>query len=122
MRRVLSVLVLCALAAYVAWWLFHLAHGALPSAPLHAITGLPAPTTGCTRSLLRLLKGDLAGSFAFNPFAVPIALLFAASLAGLAARLVRRRKLILPSAFLYLWLATLSLAWLSKLLGNPRYW
>ncbi len=121
-RRVLSVLVLCALAAYVAWWLYWLARGQLPPAPIRAITGLPAPTTGCARSVRCMLRGDLGAAFDLNPFTVPISVLFAASLAWLAVRLVQGRRLVLPRAFLYLWIAVLSAAWLAKLLGDRAYW
>ena len=37
-------------------------------------TGLPCPACGMTRASLRLLRGDLAGSLAMHPLALPSAL------------------------------------------------
>ncbi|MDY7011617.1 MAG: hypothetical protein SVV80_12845, partial [Planctomycetota bacterium] len=41
---------------YCFWWVFWLVRGKLPPALFLAITGLPSPTTGCTRSLQSLLQ------------------------------------------------------------------
>lgn len=94
----------------------------MPPAPFKAVTGLPAPTTGCTRSLSCILHGDVGAALRWNLFAVPIAALFALSLGWLAVRLLRGRPLLLPSFFLYIWSAILLLAWVTKLLGSPLYW
>lgn len=122
MRRLLTTVALLGLAAYCAWWTYWLGQGRLPPAPFKAITGLPAPTTGCTRSLSCLLHGDVDAALRWNLFAVPIAALFALSLGWLAVRLPRGRPLLLPSFFLYIWSAILLLAWVTKLLGSPLYW
>jgi hypothetical protein len=37
--------------------------------PLRALTGIPCPTCGSTRSFLALLRGEWTASFAFNPLA-----------------------------------------------------
>jgi len=122
LRQLLSMVAVMGFIAYCAWWAYWLLQGRLPSAPLRALTGLPAPTTGCTRSLRCLFQGDVATALQWNVFSVPIAALFALSLGWLMVRLLRRRPLLLPSCFLYIWAAILLLAWAAKLLGNPLYW
>jgi hypothetical protein len=64
----------------------------------------------------------VATALQWNVFSVPIAALFALSLGWLMVRLLRRRPLLLPSCFLYIWAAILLLAWAAKLLGDPLYW
>ena len=121
-RRVLTVLALSALGAYCGWWLFWLVQGSLPPAPLLAMTGLPAPTTGYTRSLCCAFDGDFASSFLYNAFALPISLLLATSVVWIGVRAVRRQTVRLPACFLHLWVITLSAAWITKLMGDPCYW
>jgi hypothetical protein len=108
--------------AYCGWWTYWLCQGRLPMAPLKALTGLPAPTTGCTRSLLALWEGDVVTSLYYNAFAVPLMALFLASLGWLVVQGVRRRPLLIPQPFLYLWIGVLAVAWVTKLLSDPRYW
>jgi len=121
-RTAFSVFGVAALAAYCSWWLFWLCRGMFPPAPFLSITGLPAPTTGLTRSLVCLFKADVSASLRWNPLAVPIVLLFVLSLGWLFAGIARKRKAAIPSMFLPAWLIVLAVAWLAKLLGSPRYW
>ena len=44
------------------------------------VTGLPAPTTGTTRSAKALLEGELANSLYYNPMTVPSMALVALAL------------------------------------------
>jgi len=120
--RLLGMVAVLGFVAYCAWWAYWLLQGRLPSAPFKAITGLPAPTTGCTRSLRCLLQGDVATALQWNAFALPITALFALSIGWLMVRLLQRRPLLLPSCFLHLWAIVLLLAWATKLLGHPQYW
>ena len=39
----------------------------MPSCVFRALTGIPCPTCGATRSLVRLAHGDLSASFGMNP-------------------------------------------------------
>ena len=121
-RHLLNAFGLSGLAAYCLWWAFWLLHGRLPPAPILFIAGLPAPTTGLTRSVVTLFHGDWQASLRFNCLGLPIAALFAASIAILLAKLVRRQRLLLPACFLYMWAGILSIAWLAKLLGDQAYW
>lgn len=122
LHRLLQLLASLGFVAYCAWWAFWLSHGRLPPAPIKAISGLPAPTTGYTRSLLCLMRGDVSTAFLWNPFSIPITALFLASIGWLAVRLLMRREILLPLCFLYAWIAILALAWGAKLLGNPHHW
>ena len=119
---VLSALVVVLLVAYAGWWGFWLGHGRLPMSPLKALAGIPSPTTGCTRSLACLARGDLVRSFSFNPFTLPILALFATSLVWLLVCVLRRRRAVLPRAMALAWLVLLGAAWAVKLLSDPRWW
>jgi len=121
-RHLLNAFGLSALGAYCLWWACWLLKGSLAPAPILWITGLPAPTTGLTRSLMALLRGDWSASLRCNCLGLPIAALFAASIAILLLKLIRRQRLLLPACFAYLWAGVLSIAWLAKLLGDPAYW
>ncbi len=118
----MNIFALGLLTLYCAWWCFWLIRVSLPPAPLLVLTGIPAPTTGCTRSLLCLMRGDILSSLAYNAFAVPIALLFLLSLIWLGVKALRKKPLMLPACLLHLWLLLLGSAWLAKLLGDPAYW
>ncbi len=123
LTRTLSVLVALALIAYAAWWGGWIALGRrLPPSPLTWLTGMPSPTTGCTRSLRALLHGDLARSLEFHPGTVPILVLLAVTLLALGVRLSRRQPLRLPAGFLYAWLVVLALSWAAKFLLGAQYW
>ena len=120
--RLLRLVASLGFGAYCAWWAFWLFHGRLPPAPFKALTRLPAPTTGYTRSLLCLMRGEVSTAFLWNPFSILITTLFLTSIGWLAVRSLMRRKILLPSCFLYAWMVVLGLAWAAKLLGNPEYW
>ena len=107
---------------YVFWNAACLAYGVLPPSLFLVVTGLPCPTTGCSRSLIRLLHGDWAASLQANAFTVPICILLAATLAWLAWSAATRRRFRLPSIFGWAWLVVLLAAWFFKLLGSPEYW
>jgi hypothetical protein len=108
---------------YVAWnvvWLvlFH----CLPPSLLLALTGLPAPTTGMTRSLLCLCRADFRQSFLWNAMALPMALLFAVCLLWILFLAVGGRKVVLPQWVLHCWGAFLIVAWVGKFAFGPAYW
>lgn len=110
------------LAGWVGWNLYWLARGQIPPAVFKVLTGLPAPTTGGTRAMCALARGEVGESLAWNPLAVPLAALFALSVGWLVARLVCQRRLGLPKAFLWAWIGLLAVAWVVKLTGDPAWW
>jgi Protein of unknown function (DUF2752) len=59
---------------------------ALPVCPLRSLTGVACPACGGTRALLALVRGDLAGAMAWNPFVIlGIAGLLTAGIASVVA-------------------------------------
>jgi hypothetical protein len=124
-RPVVSIprsLAVALFVTYVGWNLFCLAHGQIPPSLFKVMTGLPCPTTGCTRSLRCLAAGEWLGSLLYNPLAVPFCLLVLISLTCLAWRAVGRHKLLLPAPLCWAWLGTLCAAWVFKLVQPATYW
>jgi Protein of unknown function (DUF2752) len=111
-----------ALAVYLAWNAYWLVQGRLAPALFLRLTGWPAPTTGLTRALLALAAGDWRASLAFNPLAVPIVLLLAATFGRLAWLAWRRRPIRLSWRWLAAWLGLLAVAWVAKLNTDPSTW
>src|SRR5207253_3413552 len=103
------------LFVYVCWQVFWLCQARVPPSLFLAFTGLPAPTTGGTRSLIQLCRGDWRGSLHYNPMAVPIILVLIATVGWLACQLVKRQRLYLPRASWLAWLFVLAVAWVVKL-------
>jgi hypothetical protein len=109
-------------AAYLAWNIKWLASGKIPPSALRILLGVPCPTTGCTRSLVSLLHGDLYASLLWNPFMVPILILSGVSLQMLSLAALRKKELALPKWMGIAWLNVLIVAWLSKFLIGRAYW
>ena len=109
-------------AAYLGWNLAWLASGKIPPSVLRALLGLPCPTTGCTRSVIALLHGNLHASLLWNPFTISILILLAVSLQMLFLAALRKKELILPKWMGAAWGSVLILAWLSKFVLGRAYW
>ncbi len=122
LRFALRVVATGMLALYILWNLYWLAQARVPPSLFLGLTGLPAPTTGGTRSILRFLDGDWRGSLAFNAMTLPILALFVYSVGLLLLRFVRHRRLRLPGWTTWAWLIVLTTAWVLKLTGSPEYW
>ena len=108
--------------AYLVWNVVWLTSGKTPPSILRSLIGLPCPTTGCTRSLVALVHGDLRAALLWNPFTVPILILLSLSLATLLFAALRKRALVLPKLFGFAWLTVLLLAWISKFVLGRAYW
>lgn len=104
------------LGVYVAWNSLWLAAGQIPPSLFYAITGLPCPTTGCTRSLLSLLKGEIDQSLMHNPMTIPIIAMLLAMLIRVSFLVYAREKPELSNGWLIAWILVLSIAWTTKLL------
>jgi hypothetical protein len=101
---------------YLVWngiWLFN---GQLAPSMFWALTGVPSPTTGGTRSLAALWRGDLVESLQWNACLIPICGLLVLSLIQLAGQAVRRAPLRLAPLLAWGWLVILAVAWALKLL------
>ena len=120
--RVLRLFATALFVVYVGWNAWWLAHEQLPMSLMKGLTGLPAPTTGLTRSLLLLWRGEFGASLTFHPLAIPMMALFLGSLAWLAAGWIRHGPLRLPAWLYRPLLITLACAWVIKLLSPRQYW
>jgi len=109
-------------AAYLCWNLAWLASGKIPPSALRELIGIPCPTTGCTRSLASLLQGNVIASLLWNPFTVPILILFAISLQILLLAALRKKELVLPKWMGTAWFCVLLMAWISKFILGRGYW
>ena len=107
---------------YCLWNVYWLSQWRLPPSLFQSTTGLPCPTTGCTRGLQCLLHGDWEGSLHWNAMTVPIVVLFAATIGCVVHRLIVRQRVQISRHFLYAWGAILAAAWVGKLMGSPSYW
>ena len=107
---------------YVAWNGFWLALGRIPPSILLGLTGLPAPTTGMTRSTEAFLQARWADAFLWNPFTIPFALLLLATLLEAGWKKAGRRRVVLSRPLALAWPALLLCAWAVKLAMGPRWW
>jgi len=77
-RRVASLWAVSAVLAVALRPIWLTVAPVLPGCPWHSFTGFACPGCGTTRAALRLLRFDLAGSFAMNPLACTAAVCFLA--------------------------------------------
>lgn len=115
-RQLADLTGLALLGIYIAWNAWWLAQARIPPALMKAITGLPAPTSGGTRSAMQLLQGNVAASLYYNPMTVPICLLLALTLFQVLRRGVADAWLA-PA-----WSLLLLIAWLLKLASPTATW
>jgi hypothetical protein len=110
------VLGLSLAALYVSWNVYWLAAGRVPPSMLTGLTGLPAPTTGGTRSVTALLDGDLPRSLYYNAMTIPILGLLTITVSQV---LLKGRG---DNWLVTAWVAVLSVAWVGKLLSPSVTW
>ena len=111
-----------AFIGYVVWnasWL--LCHQIPPSIWTYC-TGLPCPTTGMTRSIVWLWRGDIQNCLRFNPFTAVYLSLTGISTAILLRRALQRRNIALPNSVGWGWLITLTLGGVAKFALGSAYW
>jgi len=107
---------------YGLWNVYWLAQGSIPPSIFLKVTGWPCPTTGGTRAIVQLWRGDWPESLRYNAMAIPIIVLFVLSVGWLARQAVARTHLNLPLGIFWSWVILLGVAWVLKLTGNPLYW
>ncbi len=120
--RALCVFAVIGFVFYVGWNLFWACQAQVPPSIFTYVTGLPCPTTGGTRSVGCLVRGELAESLRYNAMTIPIAILFFATLFELGLNYRRQSKLRVRTFYLPLWGGILLVAWALKLFGDPAYW
>jgi hypothetical protein len=116
LRPALKGMGLICFAGYLTWNAHWLAQRRLPPSILVAVTGLPCPTTGMTRSIMSLISGDLSNSIRYNVFTIPIVLLMMYSALALLRALLSGQSVALSPLVARLWGFVLAAAWLSKFL------
>jgi hypothetical protein len=121
-RKFLRVAAVVSFLAYCLWNVYWLAQGQIPPSIFRSATGLPAPTTGGTRAVIALCRGEALESLRYNAMAIPILLLFTLTIGWLGRQAAARRRLLLPFGFFWAWLVVLAVAWVLKLTGDPMYW
>ena len=101
---------------YVGWNVYWITQYRIPPSMLKGLSGLPAPTTGGTRSLLALANGAVLESLYFNPMTLPFVGLLLFTVAQAAKRGSANRTVF--SAWIWL----LSIAWVIKLMSPQETW
>lgn len=114
--RALRCLAVAMILVYCVWQVYWLGMGQLPPALFLAFTGLPAPTTGGTRSVGCLLRGDWQGSLHHNAMTIPVTLMAIGCAVWVTVLVSRRRQIRLPRGMGLAWVVLLALAWSIKLL------
>jgi len=121
-RFTLRTFAIALAVVFVGWNAFWLCQFQGPPSLMKALTGLPAPTTGITRSLKQLLSGNWLESVRYNAMLAPIGALLVLTLGLLAWQLFRRQRLAMPRWTVLGWGIVLIAAWVLKLAGDPNYW
>lgn len=121
-RVALAAVAVSLFVAYCAWNLVWMLRGRIPPSLLTGVIGVPAPTTGMTRAWRALLQGDWTAAFLWNPFALPVSILYALSLWTAWRRFVLRRNVLLPRFVAVGWLVVLPAAWVVKIAMGSRWW
>jgi hypothetical protein len=118
----LAWLVIACAAIYVGWNVYWLAHRQVPPSMALHLFGIPAPSTGMTRSVRAMREGQWRAAMQWNAFTLPILALYGASVGVLAWRACRRQRLVLPPWLGWGWLIVLVAAWVTKLVQGPAWW
>lgn len=94
----------------------------IPPSILKGVFGIPAPTTGMTRSTLAFLDGDWVTAFLWNPFTLPFCLLLFCTALEIAWKAVRKQRLVLSKPLVIAWPTILLAAWITKGAMGAQWW
>jgi hypothetical protein len=122
MHRGIRCVALGAFALYLVWNAMWIAKGRIPPSILTALTGIPCQTTGGTRGVVALCRGEWHQAFLYNPLTPVYLLLVAYSAATLARQMLTGRRLSLQRSTAWMWLASLTVGWAAKFALGPKYW
>lgn len=114
-ERLLRSSAVAVMVVYAMWQIFWLSGGHIPPSLCVALTGLPSPTTGGTRSFKALLSGDILLSLYHNTMTVPFVCLFLFTAGWAVFNWRRLGTNSLPRLIVRSWLVALTIAWLVKL-------
>jgi Protein of unknown function (DUF2752) len=107
---------------YLFWNALWLVSGRIPDSILRAVTGLPCPTTGGTRSMIAMLHGQWIEAFLWNPFTPVYIALLVCSAAIIGRQVFRRERMVLNEWMVRAWIFSLAAGWIAKFALGPRYW
>lgn len=113
--RVLRCLAFALLVVYLVWQVYWLSQGSLAPSLFQSVTGWPSATTGGTRSMLCLARGDWRGALYHNALALPLAILTLVSVAWPIGQSLSRQRPALPRSLVIAWIVVLAAAWIVKL-------
>ena len=118
----IKTIALITFAGYIVWnaaWLFH---GQIPPSIFSYCTGLPCPTTGMTRSIICLCRGNALNFFLFNPFTLVYLALTGGSFLLMLNRCIQRKDIAIPGFIAWAWMVALEMGWFTKIAIGNRYW
>lgn len=120
--RTLRLLMIATFVVYAGWNVLWIVQWKVPPSMFQSITHLPCPTTGGTRSMMCLLNGEFSESLKYNAMTIPFTLLLIFTIALALWNQITKGRLVVSSGMLQIWVGTLAIAWLLKLIGDPAYW
>lgn len=107
---------------YLGWNIHWISRGLIPPSILIGIFGIPAPTTGMTRSTLAFVHGDWVRAFLWNPFTLPFYFLLVWSAFEIFGKIIRKQKLLFSRTLVSIWIIILIGAWITKLAMPSQWW
>lgn len=107
---------------YVFWNLYWISNYSIPPSIFNYFTGLPCPTTGCTRSLNCLFNKEYKQFFLFNVCTVPYIVLIGLSFFSILSNYILFGMLKISNYLALSWWFTLSIGWFFKFLIGKNYW
>lgn len=96
---------------YLGWNLYFLSVGRIPPSILYHTTGVPAPTTGCSRALAALLDFRVRESLTLNPFLLVFTTLLLLTLVCLMRQHREIREWLIPPNLTTAWFLALVCGW-----------
>jgi hypothetical protein len=111
-----------AFVCYVSWNVWWIAHCMVPPSMLIGLLGIPAPTTGMTRSVIAFSQGNWSAGFLWNPMTVPFLLMLAWTIAELMRNRFNHGPLMLSRQCAWSWFGVLLAGWIAKLVIGPDWW
>lgn len=122
MVRFPGIIATAAALFYIGWNAHWLSQWRLPPSIAKEIFGVPAPTTGMTRSVRSLMQGDWLESLLWNPMTLPFLCILMITL-GLWAKAWREEgNYVMRRGLVAGWGAIFILAIVAKVVIGPEHW
>ena len=111
-----------AFLGYVIWNVRWIAQSTIPPSILIGVCGVPAPTTGMTRSVRAFVEGNWSHGFLWNPMTIPFCALLLWTLVEIACKLSSRDRLVISKLCAKCWFGGLLVAWIAKFSLGAQWW